>query len=325
MRGRMSVDVLTESSKLTALEPQWRDLWQRTADATPFQSPMWLLPWWRAFGAGELHAIAGSSDGRLESFAPLMVLREDDESLGMLVGTGNTDYLDVLGNAEPMLEKLTEIPCQMWDFQQLQPSSKLLSAGLPEGLADNVSDQDICPVLSIEGAGDDLEHLLSTHFRKKLRYYRRSLEKLGEVAIDAVDASTFDASMAALFELHAARWQARGLPGMLAADIDQQFHREAARAMLDAGALRMYVTRLNGRAVGVFYGFGSHGTVYYYLSGFDPELEKLSIGTLIVAHAIEQAVRDGARVFDFLRGAEQYKYTWGAKDRMNQRRMIFAG
>jgi CelD/BcsL family acetyltransferase involved in cellulose biosynthesis len=66
-----------------------------------------------------------------------------------------------------------------------------------------------------------------------------------------------------------------------------------------------------------------HGIVYYYLSGYDPDLEKQSIGTILVAHAVEQAVRDGATTFDFLRGAEEYKYAWGATDRMNRRRQLF--
>ena len=55
-------------------------------------------------------------------------------------------------------------------------------------------------------------------------------------------------------------------------------------------------------------------TGHYYLSGYDPDLEKLSIGNILVAHAIEQAVRDGATTFDFLRGAEEYKYRWGSQD-----------
>ena len=63
-------------------------------------------------------------------------------------------------------------------------------------------------------------------------------------------------------------------------------------------------------------------TVYYYLSGYDPELDKLSPGTLIIAHAVECAVREGATTFDFLRGAEEYKTSWGAKPRMNRRRQL---
>ncbi len=319
----MAADVLTEPSQLAAAEAEWRALWAATPDATPFQSPMWLLPWWRAFGSGELHTVAVREGDRLASFAPLLIVREDGESLGMILGSGNSDYVDVLGPVEPVFDSIAKADCQMWDFQQLRPESAVLTTPPPEGWNDSVSEHDVCPRLAITDAGDELQNLISTHFRKKLRYYRRSLEKLGELSIETADESNFEEMMNALFELHAARWQKRGLPGMLAADVDQTFHREAARALMDAGALRMYATRVNGRIVAMFYGFASHGTVFYYLSGYDPELEKMSIGTVIVAHAIEQAVRDGAQVFDFLRGAEQYKYTWGAKDRVNQRRQLF--
>jgi CelD/BcsL family acetyltransferase involved in cellulose biosynthesis len=87
----------------------------------------------------------------------------------------------------------------------------------------------------------------------------------------------------------------------------------------------MYAMRINERIVAVFYGFAHQGTVYYYLSGFDPELDRLSIGSLLVAHAVEEAVREEATTFDFLRGAEEYKYSWGATDRINRRRQLFKG
>jgi CelD/BcsL family acetyltransferase involved in cellulose biosynthesis len=320
----LATDVITSSDALTSLTAPWEALWRRTPDATPFQSPQWLLPWLRHYGGdGELTTIATREGDTLAALAPLYVIREDDESLGMLLGTGISDYLDVLGDASPVLETLRGIDCQMWDLQQLRPSSPLLAAPLPDGLAGNVEDQDPCPVLSLEGANAELEPLLSTHARKKLRYYRRSLARLGDVAVEQATEANLDALLDALYVLHAARWRTRNLPGVLADPTIQQFHREAARGFLAAGALRMYATRVNGRIVAIFYGFAHGGSVYYYLSGYEPELEKLSIGTLIVAHAVEQAVHDGATSFDFLRGAEEYKYMWGAKDRMNRRRQLF--
>jgi CelD/BcsL family acetyltransferase involved in cellulose biosynthesis len=257
-----------------------------------------------------------------DAFAPLYVVRDEDESLGMFVGTGISDYLDILGtDASAVMADLATIDCQMWDLQQLRPSSPLLSAALPGGWSDNVEDQDPCPKLTIEGAGDELQNITSTHFRKKIRYYRRQKA----FTVESATESNLDELLTALFELHAARWRTRGLPGVLADDVVQQFHRDVAPAMLGEGELRMYATRIEERIVAVFYGFAHGGTVYYYLSGYDPELEKLSIGTLIVAHAIEQAVRDGATTFDFLRGAEEYKYAWGAEDVVNRRRQIFKG
>lgn len=324
----MPTDVITDITELRNIEPEWLDLWRRTPAATPFQSPMWLLPWLRAFGNGELVVFAGRENGELTSLAPLLVLRDDDESLGMVLGTGNSDYIDVLGPrdaADSIVARLADVDCQMWDFQQLRPSALLLEAAAPPGWSADVSEQDRCPILPIEGAGGELGNLISPHFRKKLRYYWRSLDRLGRVSIEEPGDASLDSMMDALFELHAARWKKKGLPGMLADETDQRFHREAARAMLQAGSLRMYATRLDDRVVAVFYGFADRDAVYYYLSGYDPELERQSIGTVIVAHAIEQAVLSGAKTFDFLRGAEQYKYSWGATDRVNSRRQLFKG
>jgi len=311
-----AMEILTTTEQLEAARNDWLDLWRGAQDATPFQSPMWLLPWWRHFGSNDLNVITTRENGRLTSLAPLYVIREDGESLGMFLGTGISDYLDVLGGATL---DLAQIDCQMWDLQQLRPSSPLLEMPLPDGWSDNIEEQDRCVLLSIENAGDALQNLLSTHARKKLRYYKRSLACTFEDA----NAENLDAFLDALFQLHAARWQQRGMPGMLADDVIQHFHRDVARAMLDAGALRMFAMRSGDRMAAVFYGFAHGDAVAYYLSGYDPSLEKHSPGTVIVAHAIEQAVRDGATTFDFLRGAEDYKYAWGAKDRINFRRQIF--
>ena len=315
----MEISLVTDADALSALAPEWLELWRRAANTTPFQSPMWLLPWWRRFGSNDLHVITVRDGGRLEALAPLYIIREDDESLGLLLGTGISDYLDVLttgDHASAIVGALADVDCQVWDLQQLRPSSPLLQAELPGGWGESIEEQDPCPVMTLE------EDLTSTHFRKKLRYYRRSLGRMGEVSFEEVTASNLDALLAALFELHAARWKRRGMTGMLADDVVQDFHRQVSRAMLDAGSLRMYGLRVGERIVAVFYGFTSGDTVYYYLSGYDPDLEKLSPGTLIVAHAIEQAAREGARAFDFLRGAEDYKYAWGAKDRVNRRRQL---
>lgn len=317
----MSIEVITGPEELEALAPTWLTLCKKT-NATPFQTPMWLLPWWRNFGSNDLSVIVSRDGDAIDAIAPLYILRgdESDESLGLFLGTGISDYLDVIGDASLVIDEMSKLNCQLWDLQQLQPSSSMLNVALPDGFSENVEDQEACPVLPL---GTAFESLGSTHFQKKLRYYRRQLERTGEVRIETPTAETLDELLTALFDLHAARWKRRDLPGVLADDASQQFHRDAARRMLDAGLLRMYATRIDDRIAAVFYGFALNGIVYYYLSGYDPDLEKLSIGTLLVAHAVEQAVRDGATSFDFLRGAEEYKYAWGARDRMNRRRQLF--
>ncbi|MBV9495145.1 MAG: GNAT family N-acetyltransferase [Acidobacteria bacterium] len=310
----MTCTVVRNFSELEALSEDWKTLWRRDPNATPFQSPMWLFPWWRRFGGDELYTLVERSDDALTALAPLYILRDEEESLGLLLGTGISDYLDALGN--PSLDALADADCAVWDLQQLRPASPLLAAATPNGFDDSRDEQEKCPILALEG------EWLSTHARKKLRYYQRALEREAPLQFEPATPDNLDELLSALYELHAARWRQRNLPGVLGDDVIQGFHREVARLMLAEGALRMFAMQLGDRVVGVFYGFAHQGISYYYLSGYDPAYEKRSVGNVLVAHAIEDAAREGAHTFDFLRGAEEYKYSWGAKDRMNTRRML---
>jgi CelD/BcsL family acetyltransferase involved in cellulose biosynthesis len=66
--------------------------------------------------------------------------------------------------------------------------------------------------------------------------------------------------------------------------------------------------------VGVLLGFWSKGWFGAYQSGWDPAYAPHSIGSVLVANAVRNAAEHGAHTFDFLRGAESYKYRFGAFD-----------
>ena len=108
--------------------------------------------------------------------------------------------------------------------------------------------------------------------------------------------------------------------GVLADDLVQRFQREAAPALQAAGLLRLNVLRIGDGVAAAYYGLVHNDQAFFYLTGFDPAFAFESPGTIILAHAIEQALADGVRTFHFLRGQEPYKYEWGAVDRWNRRR-----
>ncbi|MGZ7032441.1 MAG: GNAT family N-acetyltransferase [Thermoanaerobaculia bacterium] len=210
----MEVEVIEQTDRLEAISEEWDDLWRRDPNSTPFQSPHWLLPWWRTFGTDRLFTIGGRENGSLEAMAPLYILSDEEsgETLGIFLGTGITDYLDVLLAPGASMEAIVDVmtrngTCATWDLQQLRPVSPLLRATPPDGWSESSDEQDACPVLRIDGAGDDLQSLLSTHSRKKLRYYRRSLEREGALSFEQPSAESLQTFMTALFDLHAARWQ----------------------------------------------------------------------------------------------------------------------
>ncbi len=60
--------------------------------------------------------------------------------------------------------------------------------------------------------------------------------------------------------------------------------------------------------------FISQDEWWLYNSGYDPAFSYYSAGLLLKALSIKQAIEQGKKKYDFLRGSERYKYELGAKD-----------
>jgi CelD/BcsL family acetyltransferase involved in cellulose biosynthesis len=314
---------------LNSIRKEWSSLWMRCPSSTPFQSPEWLIPWWRHLGYDELFCVALWHGQTLVGLVPLAITNQGTERTVLLLGTGVTDYLD--GLWDPAYEEeaikvfVTHLTAQhfRWDvcdFQELRPSSPLLKdCEILSHFSEEILIQENCPVLSLqESAGK--KPLLSR--LKDYRYFLRKIEKLGRVQFLSPENSSLAELLESLFRLHRARWAAKGCFGVLADRPIQFFHAEASVGLLQRGLLRLCGLRLEGRIVAIFYGFADKTRIYFYLGGFDPSLEHLSLGTIMVGHVIEEALHEGVQEFDFLRGQENYKYKWGAVDRPNYRRRI---
>jgi CelD/BcsL family acetyltransferase involved in cellulose biosynthesis len=164
---------------------------------------------------------------------------------------------------------------------------------------------------------------LGKKMRSNLSYYDRLLPRTFEkVETRLASPDELPAAMTALFDLHQKRWNVRLLPGVLGGRRTQAFHRLVAERSQARGWLRLHLIRIDGRIVSALYCFRFRERYYYYLGGFDPALGRYSPGTVLTAHAIRQAIAEGCEEFDFLRGAEPYKYRWTPEERVNQRLLM---
>ncbi|HEY8564637.1 MAG TPA: GNAT family N-acetyltransferase [Beijerinckiaceae bacterium] len=318
------VEVLRRPEELRALAPAWRELLARCPAGTPFQSPDWLIPWFETFAPGDLATVAVSRDGGLVALAPLY---RETGPLGrrlLPLGISLSDYLDVLIDpgapraGEALVDALAALGLD-WDslsLEELRPEAAGLT--LPAGSMrdDGAAAQSACPVLPLRGT---LAETLPARKLRKLRMARNRADRRGDAVIEAVAIDGAGAFLDELFRLHALRWRERGEPGVLADEKVQRFHRRALPGLIGAGLARALVARFGNEVGGAYYGFADHDRAYAYLGGFDPAFAYESPGTLLVGHAIEDAVSAGCTEFHFLRGQEAYKYEWGAVDRWNQR------
>jgi CelD/BcsL family acetyltransferase involved in cellulose biosynthesis len=318
------IEQVTTEAGIDRLVREWRALWRRVSAATPFQSPEWLLSWWDCFGNGAPLLLTARENGRLIAALPLYRHDEPDGCKLLPIGIGLSDYLDALVHADhypalgALLDSLVEQPgwkeCHIPD---LPPFAALLAAPYPAHLQQSRGIGETCPVLSLPDAVERLGDAVPRKTLRDLRQARRRSAAVGAVAAIPADPCTVSEFMHDFFRLHEGRWQPIAGHGVCCDPTVRNFHLTAAQRMLDAGMLRLYLLRVGDSTVAAYYGFTAKHAAYAYLSGFDHAFAALSPGTQIVAHAIEQAVREGVREFHFLRGGETYKYSWGAVDRPN--------
>lgn len=320
MPEAMQVEMLCAADQLAALEPEWKALWQQDPLATPFQSPEWLLPWWRQFG-GELRTLTIRNSERLVGLLPFYLYKDWRSGMRqlLLIGVGTTDYLDGIFAPECGVEQVRQTLQRLcsepeWDaitVSQLRRESKLRQAleSFPQGSATRFEAESCSRMRALT-----IDELPSK-IRRNVSYYRRRAEAKGDLRFVLADETNYLDCFDMLEKFHAERWDARGERGVLADRRMVAWHRESLPLLLEAGLLRMCCLRLDQEPIATLYAVVDppghrDRTAYFYLTAHSSRHAELSPGTLMIAMAIEHAAAEGVEVIDMLRGDERYKDFW---------------
>jgi CelD/BcsL family acetyltransferase involved in cellulose biosynthesis len=248
-----------------------------------------------------------------------------------LLGAGISDHLDAL--AAPGFESVVldairgwlDRSRAEWDtcvFDELGPRALLREMCAPAGMRATIEPQSVCPVLRFPDDQATLEGAVPPNHCAKLRKAHRRAERTGALVQSRGDPDEFPDALRTLVALHAKRWELLHEAGVLGDPRVRRLHEEVAAAFTSRGALRLYRVHIGGVAAAVLYGFREQRRLHVVLQGIEPALDRMSPGLLAVGYAIEDALAEGVREVDFLRGAETYKYTWGAMDEANARLSI---
>ncbi|HEY3777185.1 MAG TPA: GNAT family N-acetyltransferase [Rhizomicrobium sp.] len=323
------LEIVTGVERLPAFVPEWRDLWTRCGH-TPFQSPDWLVPWWDVFAPGALRILVLRAGDRLVAVAPLYGEKSGGSARLLPLGVSLSDYHDVLIDSDRVSGKETWFADALaamdnvaeCEFPELAPGAEALRLTAPEDWSDTRAPASVCPVLTLPAKSDELRlHVRPSRLRHVKTAHRRAARRGDAVLIEG-DSDNVEALLSELVRLHQERWQRGGEPGVFADSRVAEFHAAALPGLMEQNLARLYALEIGGKTAGVYYGFVWRGRAYAYLCGYDPAFSFESPGAILIGHAIEEAVREGAREFDFLRGGESYKYDWGAQDRHNTRRVL---
>lgn len=299
-----------------------RDAWRRLAvlRGNPFLSPEWLqvavdhLPeecpraigWWVGEELRGVLPLVAVSRG------PLTLLRFPNARRGDWFGPAcrPEDEAAMAADCGRLLER------ERGSWNTLQLTRVELASAWPAALAGAAGGLRLAPrgrldVLPFIELGEDgYEGYLasrSRNFRSQLGRRRRKLEREHGLGFRmCTDPARLEEDMATFLRLHDERWRQRGgstLSNSRSRELYLAFAAEAQRL----GWLRLWLAEADGEPAAAWYGWRVGERYCYALAGLSQRFESLALGTVLLAHTIEQAAAEGATIYDLMWGDEGYK------------------
>jgi CelD/BcsL family acetyltransferase involved in cellulose biosynthesis len=330
------VDRIEDETGFARLEVEWNPLVDASGDPNIFLSWEWVSIWWALYGGGSrlYLLVARDTDGTLLGIAPLK--RRPVSLLGVgfgdvvgFIGAGGDvtperlDFIIRKGAEKPVAAAFAatlaaDTSCAGVDLKPFAASSKarpILIEALRRDRPASVSEvaHSVCPILTLPPTWDAFLETRSRNYRKKIgEYQRRCAREHGAAVRLTSTPAELERDMAALIDLHTRRWAGESRAFRSAAYIE--FHRRLAERLLANGKLRLFMLDAHDGPLAALYCFCQGGRYSFYQSGRDPERSKHRPGLVLMHAAIQQAIAEGAAVFDFLRGGETYKYIWAGEE-----------
>jgi len=116
--------------------------------------------------------------------------------------------------------------------------------------------------------------------------------------------------------LHESCWAHRGGSGAFYDQTSREFQRAVVTQISKASLVRFDELWVEGECRASIYGLDNGHTYYFFLSGYDLDWSANSVGLVLLGLSLEDASARGIKVYDFLRGAEPYKFDWANDSQM---------
>ena len=315
----MSRTLAVES--LGGLVSSW-DEWRHSLQwGSIFVIPAWLEAWRQAFGGGaDLYLGIAREGDDVTGFAPLQLR---DKTASFMGSADVCDYLDFAISPgrerdffETLLDDLWERDVQKLKLAPVRPDSTVLThlVDIARGRGYEVRRQpeDVSLELDLPTSWEEYLTALSTKQRHEVRRKLRRLWQAGNAEYRCVTAGRelrdhvdVFLKLFALSRDDKASFMNRQM---------ESFFRSMTRTMTEIGLLTLGILEVAGRPAAMTMGFDCNDTYYLYNSAYDPEFSQLSAGLLSKVLCLKDAIEQGRKRWDFLKGSEPYKYRLGGHE-----------
>ena len=309
---------------------EWDSVLENSDVGCLFLSRQWQEVWWENCGDGrELTGFSlEAPDGVTSAVASLARL---GDSIGFVGSPDTFDYNDFLvrsGFEEAFYSALLDI-LEGWEWSELRLDSLIehspTLAYLPDlasgrGYSVNTEYEDVTSGVCLPGDWDAYLALLNKKDRHELRRKLRRLDAQTDWRWYCL--TTPDEVLGRLDDF---------LSLMRASSVEktefmtpdrERFFRALAGRMAELDRIRLFFMEMDGQlaASSLCFDYGSARLLYN--SGYDPALSYYSVGLLLHAMCVKDAIEQGLSYFDFLRGPEPYKAHLGGRQKSLYRMVV---
>ena len=319
---------------LLPLAGEWDAMLPESITDAPFLRFDYLRDWWNTLGGGEwdhaeLEVVTAHESGRLVGVAPLFqaINRDGQPALLLLGSIEISDYLDLIVRpadlpsfVHGLLDFLASSELKDWrvldwyNLPEASPSLPLLeSESATFGWTFLREIYQPAPYIPLPA---DFDTYLAGIDKKQRHEIRRKMRRAAENEVPVrwylvKDESSLESEMDAFFALMT---QDPAKEKFLTGPMRRQML-ATARTALRGGWLWLAFLEVGGRKAAGVFNFDYDNRLWGYNSGVDREFIELSPGWVLLSHSLQWACENGRSEFDFMRGKEEYKYRFGARDR----------
>lgn len=329
----MKLRIIEKEQEFKEVRDIWDELVCRSKTSTPFQLWGWSYYWWKHLKGDKALKIILVEDtvGELVAISPTCIESYEGLAVMKIIGTRGTDYLDIISDKDDYGKATTGIIDWFVENRNISiihiediPDKSPIFIYLPGLIKKHnlVWEKELlCQTMKIDlegGWGKYLDNL-SNKKKKEIAYDRRYIDKkAGKISYKKSGAADFDIHV----KHHQERQSNAGNQGSYFREETVSFMTDVASYFDKKGILDLSFLLVEEKKVASTYGAVLNNKKFLITVGFDPTLEKFSVGSVLYGIDIEDAINRELGLYDLSRGDEKYKRSWGARSEANYRVVI---
>ena len=312
----------TPITSFQEIQAEWESVLEEYPADTLFLTPQWQEVWWDVFGDGRTKA--GFTYSATDGVAAIASLAKSGDTVSFVGSRDTFDYNDFpirpgheQGFFQVLLECMEEHDCRTLRLDSLKEGSPTLEY-LPEiargrGYTVEIEQEDVTSGIALPGTWDEYLGLLNKKDRHELRRKLRRMDSQTDWKWYSVSEPAQVSER--LEEFISLMRQSRTDKDEFMTPQRERFFHSITQRMAELGRLQLFFLDLDGATVATSLCFDYRGSRLLYNSGYDSEYGYYSVGLLLNAMCLRDAIDRGLTYFDFLRGPEPYKAHLGGQQR----------